>query len=244
MKKILNITAVLVLCNLLFLNAQNGKAFYEKNTIESYNLKDNKVNSELKDALSNTKELLSSFKFILEFNSEFAHYSKEKNMDDDSFQKKIALSLSGFKGDAYFDKKNKVITISKNIADESFLIKKDFDSIKWELTKEKLYINDFVCYKAKTMIKEEGRRGVKNIEVIAWYTPEINIPFGPDGFGGLPGLIIQLEKGNVITSLKRINFINSDIIIELPTKGKVVTETEYNKFVKDLVMNREKYFKN
>ena len=69
---------------------------------------------------------------------------------------------------------------------------------KWTLAKDTTKIGSLTCYKATTILKLQGRRGEILRPVTAWYTKEINISAGPDGFGGLPGLIIQLEINNVI----------------------------------------------
>jgi GLPGLI family protein len=224
--------------------AQNGNAFYVKRTNNQVvtSIDNKEISNDVKKVVSKFSNTLKTFEYKLEFNPRFGAYKKIKKMEDSSLKNKVALALSGFKGEVFFNRYKKEIINKKNVFGTDFLIVKNFDSIKWELTKEKLIINELICYKAKTKIQEEGRNGVREIEIVAWYTPDVNIPFGPDGYGGLPGLIIQLEKGNIVTVLHKIEFIDTKTNIELPTKGKVVTEKEFNAFMKDLVMNREKYY--
>ncbi|NML56334.1 GLPGLI family protein [Chryseobacterium cheonjiense] len=54
----------------------------------------------------------------------------------------------------------------------------------WELADETKIINTIICKKAK--VKFKGRNW------IAWYAPEIPLPYGPMKFSGLPGLIIKI----------------------------------------------------
>lgn len=54
----------------------------------------------------------------------------------------------------------------------------------WELADETKIINTITCKKAKVEFK--GRNW------IAWYAPEIPLPYGPMKFSGLPGLIIKI----------------------------------------------------
>ncbi|AZA86402.1 GLPGLI family protein [Chryseobacterium shandongense] len=54
----------------------------------------------------------------------------------------------------------------------------------WELADETRIINTITCKKAK--VKFKGRNW------IAWYAPEIPLPYGPMKFSGLPGLIIKI----------------------------------------------------
>ena len=51
----------------------------------------------------------------------------------------------------------------------------------WKLNNDTMRIAGYVCYKAE----ENG--------LVAWYTNEIKIPFGPYIYTGLPGLILMLE---------------------------------------------------
>lgn len=60
----------------------------------------------------------------------------------------------------------------------------------WKLIDETKIINTISCKKAEVTFK--GRNW------IAWYSPEIPLPYGPYKFSGLPGLIIKItdDKGD------------------------------------------------
>jgi len=60
----------------------------------------------------------------------------------------------------------------------------------WKLVDETKVINTINCKKAEVTFK--GRNW------IAWYSPEIPLPYGPYKFSGLPGLIIKItdDKGD------------------------------------------------
>lgn len=231
----------------LFCIGQNksGVAYYTKESkLNNEKLNNSDVKEELKKAISNVNETIGSNEYVLKFNPNFAKYQLVEKMNSDensSFKNKLALAFSGFNGVAFFDKKIGHLIIKKEILDETFLITTKFEEMNWILTKEKLILNGLTCYKAKKVLIKEGRNGVIETEITVWYTPEINLPYGPDGFGGLPGLIIQLENGNIVTTLDKIEFVDKEIKITLPTKGKKLTEGEFNAFMKDFSMNREKY---
>lgn len=74
----------------------------------------------------------------------------------------------------------------------------------------------------------------KEVEVTAWYTPEIPISQGPGEYWGLPGLILEVssDKTTIVCSKIVIN-PKEKAAIEAPDKGKVVTQEEYNKILKD-----------
>jgi GLPGLI family protein len=131
----------------------------------------------------------------------------------------------------------KVIT-ETDISGQTYLIEKDFSSYDWVLTKEKLIINGLSCYKAKTTIIKEGRSGVIEQAIVAWYAIDITVSAGPDGFAGLPGLIIQLENEKYVTVLDKIVFKKEPIEIELPLDGKKMTQTEFKDLMKKMSESR------
>lgn len=72
----------------------------------------------------------------------------------------------------------------------------------------------------------------KEIEMTAWYTPEIPINQGPENYWGLPGLIMEVSMGKTIILCSKVVLNSKDKKeIKAPTKGKVVTQKEYNEII-------------
>ncbi len=71
--------------------------------------------------------------------------------------------------------------------------------------------------------------------VTAWYTPKIQMSVGPDGYSGLPGLILALSEGeNKVTLATMVEEkSNSTQAIEEPTKGEIVTREKYSEIRKE-----------
>ena len=73
-----------------------------------------------------------------------------------------------------------------------------------------------------------------NVAITAWYTPEIPVSQGPESYYGLPGLILEINDGKtVILCSKVVLNPKEKVSIKAPTKGKIVSEKEYNKIVMD-----------
>lgn len=104
---------------------------------------------------------------------------------------------------------------------------------KWSLLKEKKIIDKYVCYKAITQITKNTRNGTKTHKIVAWYTKDIPVSFGPSSFCGLPGLILELkdERGLVFTVEKLMLNPIEEIKINR-FKGKIVTSEEINEMAK------------
>jgi len=113
--------------------------------------------------------------------------------------------------------------------DNYFIVNKKQKDFKWELYNETKEILGYTCYKAVStevkLIKGEN----KTFYTIAWYAPALKYQIGPQDFGGLDGLILEL------TDKKRKYYCTEILspekmpmfILEKPTKGKVVTEEEF-----------------
>lgn len=74
----------------------------------------------------------------------------------------------------------------------------------------------------------------KQVIVTAWYTPMIPVGHGPGEYGGLPGLILEMNvhRTTVLCSKIVMNPKDADKI-EAPTRGQKVTREEYNLIVKE-----------
>jgi GLPGLI family protein len=67
------------------------------------------------------------------------------------------------------------------------------------------------------------------VEVVAWFTPQIPVQHGPDEYGGLPGLILEVSAGNTTMLCSKVVLNPEDRDeIEPATKGTVTTLEAYN----------------
>ncbi len=222
----LKISLLFFLCFTSFLlRGQSGRAYYAK--------KISTPKSEISDPnVEKAIKLMSSQRYLLSFNKDLASFKKVKmlNIETNRLVEAYANSFSNFSGEYYYDDDKKIGTHKKEFVGKSFLIN---DSIyNWKLIKEQLKIGKYHCYKATTEMFVQNSSGSHKLVAIAWYAPNISVPFGPDGFWGLPGLIVRLDYNGTITSLENIEFLkNEDISIELPNEGKQITKKEYDAMV-------------
>ena len=74
----------------------------------------------------------------------------------------------------------------------------------------------------------------EEIEVTAWFTPQIPVSNGPGEYAGLPGLILELNMYRTTLLCSKIVMNPKEAEkIEPPKKGKEVTRVEYVKIVKE-----------
>ncbi|MBP6558439.1 MAG: GLPGLI family protein [Flavobacterium sp.] len=97
--------------------------------------------------------------------------------------------------------------------------------------------------KAKEVAKEETKDGAKTsfmdqielpkeITITAWYTPEIPVSQGPEGYWGLPGLILEVNDGKTTILCSKIVLNPKEKAeIKAPSNGKEVSQKEYDEIV-------------
>ena len=82
--------------------------------------------------------------------------------------------------------------------------------------------------------KEPEAPKMREVVMSAWFTPEIPVSTGPSMYGGLPGLILEInDDRTTILCTKVILNPKEKIKIKVPKKGKVVTKSEFEQISED-----------
>jgi len=190
-------------------------------------LKNKKTMKIFDDGYLNSKNVEAILKFNK--NESFFKY-KEQLRNGSKHQKDLLSVIIGVEEKFYSNLSTKEsLTLNCHLLGECFLISSPFNT--WKLTQETKVIGKYICYKAEYVNKTGGAKR----KITAWYTPEIAVNFGPGGYNGLPGLILQLDDETILFSASQIQFNSKEkITIERPKKGKKVSEIEFNKIIKEV----------
>src|SRR5690606_15587719 len=88
--------------------------------------------------------------------------------------------------------------------------------IKWRITQETKKIGDYQCYKAISSEKLYSRQDhYYNKKIVAWFTPEIQVSFGPSRYSGLTGKILQIERDKITLTTTKININPNEKYIKI-----------------------------
>jgi len=102
-----------------------------------------------------------------------------------------------------------------------FLVSSEIEAVPWKLGSEKKKVLDYTCMNATMTLDDQ--------EIVAWFSPEIPVPLGPSVYGGLPGLIMAVERNGetayVATSVNFAPPAKEDLI--KPDKGSKVSVEEF-----------------
>lgn len=251
MKTKILITALLCSGMMVAQNFQ-GKATYKTHTKMNLKLggRQGSTMTEEQKAKMNAR-LMKQFQktFVLSFDKNTSIYKEEKSLKAPSVMPSNGMNVmvmgnGGGNDVVYKNIKEQRFVNKTEIMSKLFLIKDDLPKYDWKLSGETKSIGKYTCYKA-TYTREEERTNMslengevtekkEKVDVVttAWYTPQIPVSNGPGDYNGLPGLILEVREGNrtVICSEIVMN-PKEKIVIEEPTKGKKVTQSQYRKIM-------------
>lgn len=183
-------------------------------------------------------DVCNKLEYKLIFNGQEANFYQEKNEDLDKTAVNMANILSETPKLCYQNTEKKMLLNEIN-ADGNLVKANEFvisDSLKtnWTITNESKLIDTYLCYKATTIKKVQKGEKEFHENVTAWFCPALPFSFGPTKYGGLPGLIIELQEKNIAFTLKSISLNNENKTpIIIPVAKNTISQSDYNKIVNE-----------
>ncbi|QRM88784.1 GLPGLI family protein [Lacinutrix sp. WUR7] len=226
-----------LLVNSMFSQQNSGRIVYNGVPNKSLIATGNKKQSKIK-TIDSLISGMAPIEFELYFNNNESTYSQVRKIEDDkNFKIKLATILLGGNQVHYTNLKTKESFYQVDAYGELFIVHNR--KKKWVLKKESKKIGKYNCFKATTYYTVNNSKGTFTYPVIAWYTTEIPIPFGPKEYYGLPGLILELQERNL--NYKAIEIvINTDdgFKVKKPKRGKNLSKEEFENIGIDMGNNK------
>ena len=246
MKKIFYL---LLLSPLLILSQDfQGKAFYmSKIAIDKSWMKNPRYasrSSYMKDMIKRNTEK----DYVLEFNSIESTYKEIKKLET---QEQGYNWMANYVGDnigkIYKNAQDKISINETEMMGKFFLVTEDLENTKWKMSGESKKIGQYTCYKATYTKQVEEKvfsfgswnqnnatnqprkpKKMRDVEVVAWFTPEIPVSSGPSWYQGLPGLILEInDNDTTILCTKIVMNPKEKTKIKRPKKGKVISSQDF-----------------
>lgn len=232
------VTLVSILCTtLLFCQDFQGVATYKLHRKFDMKMGGEGENVELQKQIQAQLSKQMQREYTLSFTREESLYKQEEKLSVPSPQQSgFKIEINDGSDLLYKNIKENRYSNQTDIMGKQFLIKDAIQKQKWELGKEKKFIGEYECYKAtykdeytmQTIEEGEIIEVKKDRLVTAWYTPQIPISNGPAEYEGLPGLILEINDGQLTLICSKIVMNPKETItITEPKKGKVVTEEKF-----------------
>ena len=185
------------------------------------------------------------------FNKEQSYFVTAKDSLENAFNKSVSKTFenetgggaiyNGLKvskeGDQVVYHIAKKTMWSNILYGEQIYVKELLPVIDWTIGKESKKIGAFNCVKASTTFR--GRK------YIAWFTPDIPVPFGPWKLQGLPGLILEAQdlNKNVFWYFKNLQYPSktNEIVryMTIPKKMNWLSYQEFKKVQQDEIQMRD-----
>ncbi|MCD8418710.1 GLPGLI family protein [Tenacibaculum finnmarkense genomovar finnmarkense] len=242
-KDVLLITVIFIYTSVLS-QESTGIITYKASLNKEKILKKINDNKELSNAMRENilKVALDSedINFTLVFNGKESIFSSISSKMKNEGKKKMNLTKT------QADENSTYYTNLKT--NEKFKKSSNFDGIlisinpfTWEFTNETKKIGKFICKKATTTTTVKGRGGIFTRTITSWYTTDIPIPFGVQGFNGLPGLTLRLNiDDKILFEVTNIKLNPKEKIVIKRPKGKKISYKEFNNILES---SRKRKFK-
>lgn len=117
----------------------------------------------------------------------------------------------------------------RELGPKKYIIEDSIRVQQWKLDEsESKNIKGYNCKKATT-------KNQQGAPVVAWYTDQIACPSGPEIFGGLPGMILELNigDGEIVFSPLEISATADKTLVKAPANGKKITRKEFQKMMEE-----------
>lgn len=113
---------------------------------------------------------------------------------------------------------------------KNYLIEDTLAGGNWKMSGQSKQVLGYNCMSA-TMTDTTRKR-----EITAWFTDAMGLSTGPQTFGQLPGMVLEVDinNGEIVISAKKVEFKKlKKGELEAPKKGEKITEAEFQKRVAD-----------
>lgn len=222
-----------LLCLIVFISWEQSSSQEIKNIQVIYN----KHMKSMLDKSDTAPKQMKDLSYALKASAIESEFSLIKTMSMDNFSNKRFVDRGGGSGVYYKNIETQTKLHQKEFGNRLFLISQKFNQYKWTISKETKIIGNYQCYKATAMYSFYSKRANQSFDVniIAWFSPQIPLPFGPSGYDGLPGLVLEAQIGGFYFVASKITINDENLSIEKPIKGKQVSYSEYDKIVEKVI---------
>ncbi len=111
--------------------------------------------------------------------------------------------------------------VQQQYAGQYYILNTKAENYSWNITNETKRMSGWHCIKAE--LKNDPK-------IIAWFTLDIPLSYGPWGYYGLPGLIVQMQTPVYILHLNEVTSTDG-IELNPPSTGEAISQKDFDKLV-------------
>ncbi len=260
MKKIVYMASLLLSSSTLFAQLHEGVIVYERKINMHRRIQDEQIKAMIPEFRTTKHQLLFSDSVSV-YKAVPEDEMPEAGSEGGGNRVVMRMGGPGENGELYKNFAEGKSIQSSDLGAKTYIIEDTIRTRNWKLTNETKQIMGYNCRKAistETMMMGGGTRMVvmngnssnaqadtanrpkpQPVQVEAWYAEGITAPVGPESYGMLPGVILELniDNGAIIFSAVEVKKEVSKKEIKEPKKGKKVTREEFMNMQRELMGN-------
>lgn len=256
MKQVFIMSAGLICCSFLKAQVKEGTIYYEQKVNMHRTIQDEQMKAMMPEFRTS--------KFMLLFSDSISLY---KTLPEDEAPDpfggsgpRMVFRMAGSGGDLFKNFAQAKSIQTSEVGGKNYLIVDSIQQQPWKLAEETRQVLGYTCHKATRKIMQAAptmrmvtmggggnsnrdttsRPAGREVEVTAWYASDIISPAGPENYGQLPGVILQLDIDNgttVYTATEIAKKVDTKELKE-PKKGKTITRAEYQQMMREMMGNQ------
>lgn len=224
-------------------NFQGVATYLSDRDMSKFAFNGNDMNPETTEALKAQLKKQFQKEFELKFNRTESTWAQAESLDGGAATAAsggMVLTISMGSGLTYKNTETNTYLEESEAFGKTFLVSDKLEEREWKMTGASKKIGNYTVFEAyndkiqeRLMLTMDGSEKksqavTDTMRIRVWYTPEIPVPHGPESYWGLPGLILELNDGNVSYHCTKV-VLNpaKEVAIKAPTKGRKVTREEY-----------------
>ena len=225
-----------------------GKAYYMSKISVDKSWLDNPRFASRKGYMNDMIKRNTEKDYVLEFNSIESTYKQIEKLEVEGQGYNWMANYVGENiGKIYKNAQDKISINETEMMGKFFLVTENLENAKWKMSGESKKIGQYTCYKATYTKQVEEKvfsfgswnqtngtnqpkkpKKMRDVEVVAWFTPEIPVSSGPSWYQGLPGLILEInDNDTTILCTKIVMNPKEKTKIKRPKKGKVISNQDF-----------------
>ena len=234
-------------CSLLQGQAISGTATYKSASEVPFSMDSPDITPEQKKMIEERMARAMQKEFELKFNRTESLYEEVEELEKEGQRgMRFIGMLSGAGGTFYKNLMENYYVDKTEFFGKQFRIVDTLEKLDWSLEKGTKAIGRYQCNRATaqrvvTISRSETVDGESRdttmedtINITAWYTMQIPVSNGPAQYGGLPGLIMELNDGTTTLLCTRVSLKpGEEIEIAEPQGGEEVSQDEYERITQE-----------
>ncbi|WP_159473649.1 GLPGLI family protein [Dyadobacter sp. 3J3] len=173
----------------------------------------------------------------LYFKDDKSFYTKAKQKENDGGWSSSEQEYKVYR-DLIGEKRTDILEMFGKV----YIVEDSIRAPNWKIMNKIKEINGYMCMMAVT------EDTIKDQKITAWFADNIPVSVGPDLYGGLPGMILELDVNDgalVVTATKiEMKAITEDLNVPKKVKGKKINGTQYNTLVSTHIKDSIKSHRN